>query len=62
MNAPLKVALLWHGDREARNAATLAEGRFHGLAETLRRVGIASERGVEGRKASQGARAEGATD
>lgn len=38
--AVLKVALLWHGDREARNTATLEKNRFGGVAEALRQVGI----------------------
>jgi hypothetical protein len=46
MKASRKVALLWHGDRDARNSATLEEGRFRGLAESLHRVGIAAEPAV----------------
>ena len=42
----LKVALMWHGDREARKNATLAEGRFRGVAEALGQVGIAAEPAV----------------
>lgn len=41
-----RVALLWHGDREARQSATLAEGRFHGVAEALGTVGIETEPAV----------------
>lgn len=42
----LRVALLWHGDRAARQNATLAEGRFSGVAEALRAVGVETEPAV----------------
>ncbi len=41
-----KVALLWHGDREARNTATLVGHRFSGVAQVLRGVGIEAEPAV----------------
>jgi hypothetical protein len=37
---PPRVALLWHGDREARDSATLAETRLNGVADALRAVGV----------------------
>ena len=43
---PPGVALLWHGDREARNTATLKGNRFSGVAEALRAVGIEAEPAV----------------
>ncbi|MBI2505102.1 MAG: Cj0069 family protein [Candidatus Latescibacteria bacterium] len=42
----LKVALLWHGDREARSTATLEKNRFGGVAQALRQVGIEAEPAV----------------
>jgi hypothetical protein len=44
--AARKVALLWHGDRDARETATLEENRMRGVAEALRQVGIAAEAAV----------------
>lgn len=45
--AARKVALLWHGDRDARNnTATLEENFLRGVAEALRQVGIAAEPAV----------------
>ena len=44
--AACKVALLWHGDRDARNAATLEENRLRGVSEALCQVGIAPEPAV----------------
>jgi len=43
---PPRVALLWHGDREARNTANLAENRLRGVAEALRAVGVEAEPAV----------------
>ncbi len=43
---PLKVALLWHGDREARNMTAFEENRFHGVKEALRAVGVQAESAV----------------
>ena len=40
---PLKVALLWQGDRAARDTATFEGNRFQGLADALRGVGIEPE-------------------
>lgn len=37
---PLRVALLWSGDREARRTATLYGNRFSGMAEALRAAGV----------------------
>lgn len=41
-----RVALLWHGDREARSTATLEGNRLRGVAEALRAVGIEPEPAV----------------
>jgi hypothetical protein len=41
-----RVALLWHGDRETRQTATLEENRFRGVAEALQQVGAAAEPAV----------------
>jgi hypothetical protein len=38
INAAPKVALLWHGDREARDTAALGENRLRGVAEALRQT------------------------
>jgi hypothetical protein len=46
IKAAPKVALLWHGDREARDTATLEENRLRGVAEALRQVGIKAEPAV----------------
>ena len=40
---PLTVALLWHGDRQARDASTLEGTRFQGVAEALRAVGVEAQ-------------------
>jgi hypothetical protein len=37
------MALLWHGDREARKAMALESSRFAGVAEALGRAGIEAE-------------------
>jgi glutathione synthase/RimK-type ligase-like ATP-grasp enzyme len=37
-----KIAIVWRGDREARDEATLETGRFSGIADALAKVGIAS--------------------
>ena len=37
---PLRVALMWSGDREARSGADLKQSRFSGLADTLRAAGV----------------------
>jgi hypothetical protein len=41
-----RVALVWHGDHEARDAASLEAGRFRALAEALRAAGIEPEPAV----------------
>jgi hypothetical protein len=41
-----KVALLWHGDRKARDTATLEENRLRGVAEALGQRGIEAEPAV----------------
>ena len=41
-----KVAILWRGDREARQAATRANNRFHRIFEELAAVGIHAEPAV----------------
>lgn len=41
-----KVALLWQGNREARNTATLEKNRLGGVAEALRQLGIEAEPAV----------------
>lgn len=43
---PRRVALLWHGDREARQSASLVEGRFSDVAKALRAVGVETEQAV----------------
>jgi hypothetical protein len=45
---PPRVALLWPGDREARNTATLEGSRFCGVAEALRALGVEVEPAVYG--------------
>jgi hypothetical protein len=42
----MKVALLWHGDRQARDTAILEGGRFRGVAEALRQAGVEAEPAV----------------
>jgi hypothetical protein len=42
-NAPFRIALLWHGDRQAREAASLDGSRFQATAEALRAHGIQPE-------------------
>jgi hypothetical protein len=46
VEAAFKVALLWHGDREARNTTALEKGRMRGVAEALRQVGVEAEPAV----------------
>jgi hypothetical protein len=46
INAAPRVAILWHGDREARDTATLEENRMRGVAEALRQVGVEAEPAV----------------
>jgi hypothetical protein len=46
IKAAPKVALLWHGDREARDTATLEENRLRGVAEALRQIGVEAEPAV----------------
>src|SRR5437016_614355 len=46
MTAARRVALLWHGDREARSTATLEESRLRGVGEALRAVGVEPEPAV----------------
>jgi hypothetical protein len=41
-----KVAILWRGDREARQAATPQNNRFHRIFEELAAVGIHAEPAV----------------
>lgn len=41
-----KVAIVWRGDADARDRATLEEGRFSGVAKSLHEVGVASEPAV----------------
>ena len=43
MRTEPKIAIVWRGDPEQKDAATLATGRFSGVAEVLSKVGIASE-------------------
>lgn len=38
-----RLAIVWHGDRQARNTAQLLEGRFAAVANALRQVGIQPE-------------------
>jgi uncharacterized protein DUF6815 len=46
INAATRVALLWHGDRAARETATLGENRLRGVAEALRQLGVEAEPAV----------------
>jgi hypothetical protein len=46
IKAAPKVALLWHGDREARDTVTLRENRLRGVAEALRQIGVEAEPAV----------------
>ncbi len=41
-----KVALLWHGNRDARQTVTLEKSGLHGVAEALSQVGIEAEPAV----------------
>ena len=43
---PPRVALLWHGDHETRNTATLEGNHLRGVAEALRAVGVEAEPAV----------------
>src|SRR5262245_8857217 len=46
MTGTRRVALLWHGDREARSTATLEQNRLRGVAEALRAAGVEPEPAV----------------
>ena len=41
-----RVAILWRGDREARQAATPQNNRYHRIFEELAALGIAAEPAV----------------
>ena len=43
---PYKIAILWRGDRDARNAATPQNNRYHRIFEELAGLGIAAEPAV----------------
>jgi Domain of unknown function (DUF6815) len=43
---PYRIAILWRGDREARQAATAHNNRFHRIFEELAALGIAAEPAV----------------
>jgi hypothetical protein len=43
INTGPRVALLTHGDRETRSAATLEEYRLRGVAAALRQIGVTAE-------------------
>jgi hypothetical protein len=45
-NTPYKIALMWHGDRAARDTAKLADNRLAKTAQALAAVGIATEPAV----------------
>ncbi len=45
-NQPFLVALLWHGDREAREASPFSITRFQSVAEALRGVGVEAQTAV----------------
>jgi len=45
-NNPYKVAILWRGDHQARQAATPQNNRFHRIFEELQRAGIDAEPAV----------------
>jgi hypothetical protein len=40
---PYRIAILWRGDREAREAATPQNNRFHRIFEELMALGIHAE-------------------
>jgi len=40
---PFKIAVLWRGDREARQAATPQNNRYHRIFEELAALGIHAE-------------------
>jgi len=44
--SPYKVAILWHGDRATRAAATPSNNRYHRIFEELAKRGIAAEPAV----------------
>jgi hypothetical protein len=46
IQAAPKVALLWNGDRDARDTATFEENRLRGVAEALRQIGVEAEPAV----------------
>lgn len=43
---PLRMALVWHGDRAARDTVNREEHRFSAVAQALRAVGVESEPAV----------------
>jgi len=43
---PYRIAILWRGDRAARQAATPQNNRFHRVFEELAALGIAAEPAV----------------
>ena len=45
-STPSKVALVWHGDRDARTTATLEKHRFSGVARALHAIGIEAQPAV----------------
>jgi glutathione synthase/RimK-type ligase-like ATP-grasp enzyme len=45
-NQPYRIAILWRGDREARQAATPQNNRFHRIFEELTALGIPAEPAV----------------
>jgi hypothetical protein len=45
-NRPYKIAIVWRGDRAARQAATPQNNRFHRVFEELAAVGVAAEPAV----------------
>ena len=43
---PFRIAVLWRGDREARQAATPQNNRYHRIFEELAALGIDAEPAV----------------
>jgi len=46
LRAMQRVALVWHGDREARDSADLSNSRFAAISQALRDVGLVPEPAV----------------
>src|SRR5579862_990033 len=55
---PYKIAIVWRGDRAARQAATPGNNRFHRVFEALARLGIDAEPAVFDEKFADDVRAQ----